>query len=413
MADIDTVVPVPAYVPPELVRDFDFYHPDGYEQDVYLAWKHVQERMPDIFWTPHYGGHWVALRGEDIKHMRQDHAHFSHREMFLPKGIIPFQLPVQLDPPEHGPYRRLFMPAFLPRALEAVDRKARAVAIELIEQIASRGECEFVGEFAGAMPIMAFLTMMDLPQEDYLRLRGYAIYMSKPIHPKSQESWAAISAYIGEWIQRRRKTPGDDLISRIIDGKIEDRPLREDEVFSLCLLMLGGGLDTVVSMTTFMANFLATHPDHCWQLIERPELVDQAVEEFVRRFGTTNTARQITQDMGYKGLRFAKDDMIVLANPLSGMDDRDNDDPLTVDFGRRHRAHATFGLGPHTCPGAVLARRELKIFLQEWLKRIPDFRIKPGTRPVFTTGIVNALTELHLEWEPMATLGDRVAETVA
>lgn len=398
MTSIDTIATTPPHVPDDLVYEFDFYHPDGYEDDVHLAWKRVQDRMPDIFWTRHYGGHWVALRADDIKHMQQDYEHFSHREMFLPLGSIPFQLPVQLDPPAHTPYRRLFMPAFLPRALEAVDKKARAVAIELIEQIAPRGECEFVAEFAGAMPIIAFLTMMDLPQEDYQRLRGYAIYMSKPIHPKSKESWAAISQYIAEWIERRRKAPGDDLISRIIDGRIEGRPLDENEVFNLCLLMLGGGLDTVVSMTTFMANFLARNPAHRRQLIERPELVDAAVEEFVRRFGTTNTARQITRDMSYKGVRFAKNDMIVLANPLHGMDERENPDPLAVDFERRQRSHATFGTGPHTCPGAVLARRELKIFLQEWLKRIPDFRIKPGTRPVFTTGIVNALTELRLEW---------------
>jgi cytochrome P450 len=400
MADLDTVVAPPPHVPRELVFDFDFYHPDGYQDDVHLAWKRVQDRMPDIFWTPHYGGHWVALRGDDIKHMQQDYACFSHREMFLPKGVIPFQLPVQLDPPAHTPYRKLFMPAFLPRALEEVDRKARATAIDLIEQIAARGHCEFVGDFAGAMPIIAFLTMMDLPQEDYRRLRGYAVYMSKPIHPKSAESWAAISQYIAEWIERRRQAPGEDLISRIVQGQIQDRPLDAQEVFGLCLLMLGGGLDTVVSMTTFMANFLAGHPAHRRQLIERPELIDTAVEEFVRRFGTTNTARQITQDMTYKGVPFRENDIIVLANPLTGMDERENADPLAVDFERAERSHATFGSGPHTCPGAVLARRELKIFLQEWLKRIPDFWIKPGTRPVFTTGVVNALTELHLEWNP-------------
>lgn len=392
----------PAHVPSSLAFDFDIYALDGFEPDVHGAWKRVQDEKPPVFWTPHYGGHWVVTRGEQIREIQENYADFSHREMFIPRGVIPFSIPVQLDPPQHGPYRRIFAPAFLPRALVDVEAKARRVAIEIIEDLAPRGECEFVADFAGAMPIIAFLTMLDLPQEDYAYLRRLAVYMSKPTHPKSPEAWAEISAYVRRLIEARKASPGEDLVSRILTATIDDRPLSEGEVFSMCLLLLGGGLDTVVSMTTFIARFLAENPDHRRQLRVQPQLIDRAIEELARRFGTTNTARLVTRDRVFAGVELKKDEMIVAPNPLFGLDETINPAPMAVDFERERSQHAAFGSGPHTCPGAVLARREIRIFLQEWLPRIPDFRIKPGTRPRFTTGVVNSAAELWLTWDPAA-----------
>jgi cytochrome P450 len=240
--------------------------------------------------------------------------------------------------------------------------------------------------------------MMGLPDADYRFLRDLAIYMSKPTHPKSPAAWAEISAYLRGWIAKRRLEPGTDLISTILQSKVDDRPLTGDEAFSLCLLMLGGGLDTMVSMTTFIACFLAQNPAHRQELRGHPEKIDVAVEEFARRFGTSNLGRNIVQPTDLCGQTLLAGDIIVIPNPLFGLDETQNENPLNVDFNRAPPRHAAFGNGVHTCPGAVLARREIKIFLQEWLTRIPEFSIKPGTRPKVTTGLVNAMGELHLVW---------------
>jgi cytochrome P450 len=403
----------PDHVPPHLMRDLDIYALEGTGPDLHLAWKKVQDEMPSLFWTPHYRGHWVATRGEQLKELQENHEDFSHKELFIPRGIIPFQVPVQLDPPQHTPYRRLFMPAFLPKALAEVEKKARAVAIRLIDAIGPRGECEFVGAFAAAMPIQAFLTMMDLPDEDHTYLRGLAVHMAKPNHPESPAAWQAIGEYISRWIAERRKQPGQDLISRIVEGKVEDRPLDEQEVFAICMLLLGGGLDTVVSMTSFAAHFLANHPEHQRQLRAEPKLIDNAIEEIARRFGTTNTSRLVRRDREFAGVFVKEGDIIVGPNPLYGLDERINENPLVVDFTRRRPRHIAFGNGPHTCPGAVLARREIRIFLEEWLRRMPEFRVKPGTKPKVTTGLVNAMGELWLSWDREAVPGMDRSEAVA
>ena len=111
-----------------------------------------------------------------------------------------------------------------------------------------------------------------------------------------------------------------------------------------------------------------------------------------------NTARGVTHDFEYKGVTFKAGDRLLPPNLLVGVDDRVNDDPFTVDFARDGGIHAAFGNGAHACPGAILARRELRIFLREWLSRIPDFRIKPGTSPQFATGMVNGVLKLELVW---------------
>ena len=186
-----------------------------------------------------------------------------------------------------------------------------------------------------------------------------------------------IAAYLGEWVERRAVDPGSDLLSRIVTASVDGRPITRSEAFNVCLLMLLGGLDTVASMLGFVARFLAGSADQRRQLCERIDdqpFLRSAVEELVRRHGVVNTGRFIVEDMEYHGVQLRAGDLIQLPNSLVGLDERAVDDPLTVDFTRPFPIrHAAFGTGPHTCPGAVLARREIQIFIEEWLSRIPDF----------------------------------------
>jgi cytochrome P450 len=149
----------------------------------------------------------------------------------------------------------------------------------------------------------------------------------------------------------------------------------------------------------FVARFLAGSPAHRRQLIDDPSLIPRAVDEFFRRFGVSSTTRTMTRDFEYKGLHFKKGDKVYVFPTLYGLDERKFERPLEIDFHRKNVIHATFGAGPHRCPGSFLARMEIKVFMEEWLKRIPDFRIKPGDKPKLESGLVNCVHYLPLVWD--------------
>ena len=396
-------VAVPDNVPPELVVDFDYFAVDGSNGDPQATWKKLHDG-PHIVWPPHYGGHWIAPRAAEFAVMQIEHEHFSHRQFDLPRNPnrIP-SVPLGLDPPEHTPYRRLLMTAFTPRKIRAFAEVAEQTAKDLIEALRPRGECEFIDEFAKVLPINVFLTMMGLPLEDrpyLLPLAEIAVH-SNDVALKTKTQQELAGYLLGHIEQRRAAGPAEDLLSTIVHGEIEGRPLTPPEILSMSLLALVGGLDTVASQLGFVANFLAKNPVHRRELVENPRLIPTACEEFLRRFGLPNTLRELTMDLEYKGLKFRKNDLIMMPKCLYGLDERINADPMTVDFHRKPSTikHAAFGAGPHLCPGNVLARRELMIFLEEWLPALPDFELDPERPPVFTSGGVNSVSKLYLKWK--------------
>lgn len=394
-------VAVPDNVPPELVVDFDFYTLAGKAEDIQLAWAELH-KGPDIVWTPHYGGYWIATRAADIQVMQVDHEHFSHNEFDIPLNPDRVKsIPLSLDPPDHTPYRKLLMAGFTPQKVRQYSEVARDTAKELVAQLQPRGECEFIDDFAKVLPINVFLTMMGLPLEDrdFLLPRAEIAVRSNDVDLKTRTQME-LAGYLMGHIESRKSNPQDDLLGMIVNGEVSERALTPQEIMAMSLLVLVGGLDTVASQIGFVAHFLAKNPGHRRELVEKPKLAQVACEEFLRRYGLPNTARQLTMDYDYKGISFKKGDMIQMPKCLYGLDDRINANPEVVDFHRKPSEikHAAFGAGPHVCPGNVLARRELITFLEEWLPAIPDFAIDPDRPPVFAAGSVNGVDKLYLKW---------------
>ena len=118
----------------------------------------------------------------------------------------------------------------------------------------------------------------------------------------------------------------------------------------------------------------------------------------MRRFPPSSTARTVTRDFEYKGIRFCKDDKVYVSAILAGMDERRYPDAWQIDFTRKDVVHQSFGAGPHRCPGSLLAKLEIRIFLEVWLARLPEFSLKRGERAVFGTGQVNCVERLVLAW---------------
>jgi cytochrome P450 len=396
---INTSVPKPAHVPAHLVRDFDYREFPGHDTDVHLAWKKLHEG-PDIFWSPRHGGYWVATRADDIDVMQTDHERFSHRRITVPpQNDFPPLAPLEFDPPSHGPLRAILSPAFGPRPMQEIEADLRELSVELLDRIVPRGECEFVDAYAKRLPIVTFLRLVDLPLAD----RDYLLELTEmSVRPRSQadqvRAFGGLHEYTQKWIVKRREWPGADLFSRIVNARIGDRPLTDAETAGMLSNVIFGGLDTVASALSFTARCLAENPQVRAQLLADRRLIPTAIEEFLRRFGIPNTAREMTRDFEYKGLLFKAGERILLPKTLHGLDERRFAKPLEVDFARPKAPHAAFGDGPHRCPGSFLARLEMKVFLEQWLDRIPDFHIPPGETPRTSSGPVNGVLYLPLAW---------------
>lgn len=395
---MNVITPMPG--PGVEVVDFDFYDIEPVGGDIQLGWKRLHDG-PDIFYTPRNGGHYVFTRAEDIYNAYRDVEHFSSDFNTLPKEVNRKLklIPTQSDPPEHGDYRLLVASMFTPAAVRSFEARARELTRELIERFRNRRHCEFVSQFAEQMPIAMFLLMMDLPFED---AKGLAPAVEAMCRSRDEsETLAAAQAmfdYLQARIDERRAQPGEDMISRLVHGQWHGRPLSAHELLGLGGNLMFAGLDTVTSAMSFMMRFLALNPVERKRLVDDPAVIPMAVEELLRRYGIGNLARVVAKPFAYKGVPLRQGDMVMLPLTLYGLDERRFPDPLRVDFNREDVAHITFGVGPHRCLGSHIARMELRVMLEEWLPRIPDFELADPSTIVAKTGNLNAIKLLALRW---------------
>ncbi|TWC59564.1 cytochrome P450 [Pseudomonas sp. SJZ103] len=393
------IVPVPAHVPAQRVVDWDFANPPGGETDINAAWK-LLHNGPDIVWTPHNGGHWIMTRAEDIEFVQKNHDPFSMTDVVLPPTEMLSILPLEADPPEHAAYRSVINRFLAPKAVSELDSGIRELTVSLIEAFRERGECEFIDEFAKKLPITIFMRLVDLPLED---LDDLFAWTEEAVRGNAErKAWAQqqLFGYLGSIIQQRQQRPGADMISAIVNAQVFGRSMTPEEINGMLANVVFGGLDTVTSLMGFTALHLARHPELRQQLREKPELIPTAVEEMLRMFAPSSTARLIMRDFQYKDVLFKAGDRLYIRPILHGMDERKFACPMHADFERKNAAqHAAFGNGPHRCAGALLARAELRIFLEEWFRRIPDFQLKPGEQPRFEGGMVNCVTRVPLVWQ--------------
>jgi cytochrome P450 len=389
----------PPHVPAELVVDFDIYHPPGGDRDVHRAWMTLQAGPP-IVWTPRNGGHWIATRAVDLAEMQTNWQVFSYESINIPRNPTP-SLPLECDPPLHTELRALISPLFAPATLMQAEKLARELASSLLQEIQPRGKCEFKHEFALHLPIVIFLRLMDLPLEG----REYLLSLvEKRVRSSVAEERNAAKAgfieYTRDAVATRLAHPGSDFISRILHGNVNGRKLTQFEAENLLATVLSGGLDTVASMMSFAMASLARQPALAQRLATDRGAIPRAVDELIRRHGLSNTARIIPRDTDYKGVHFKKGEHVVVPTALIGLDPEAFPNPLEIDIDRAHLSkHGSFGAGVHRCPGANLGRLEIRVVLEEWLTRIPQFRISPEKPLITASGLVSTLHELHLEWD--------------
>ena len=394
-------LPVPDHVPPHLVFDFDIYTAPELDQDPHRTMVELLQakKVPPIFFTPRNGGHWIIAGAVEGLEMLRDVERFSSEPQYNANSRKPWTLPNQSDPPQHTEYRRIINPAFVPRTVAGMEDHLRALSGSMADTLRPRGGCEFVEDVGKQFPVTVFLRMAGAPQED----REMLVELTEQVvrHPDRAVREAAshaIGAYVMKAYETRRDKPGEDLLSMVLQGSFQGRSLNHDELLGMGLLLFLGGLDTVSSTLSFVMLFLARHPEHYRQIVQDASLIPGAVEELIRAHSVASLQRGVREDTEYLGIRFRKNDKMFFMTQVYGMDARRVDDPLRVDFSRPVSPHLGFGAGPHRCIGSHLARTEVRIFLEEWTRRIPAFSIAGDAEVRTRGGHVWSPIALPLSW---------------
>ncbi|MBJ3778558.1 cytochrome P450 [Acuticoccus mangrovi] len=402
----DVAVARPGHVPAERMVDLDIYRLPGSDDDFLQAWIEVADSAPArVIWTPRNGGHWVVLGGADIAHVYADHAHFSSRITLVPRKwgeLYPLR-PTTLDPPGHQPYRRLLTSLLSSRTVRRSAPIVRALAARVADAVRSRGACDVVADYAAALPFALFAGLAGIEAARMDALPGYAAHLladegtdlAEPVMDR-------FAAFLRALIAERRAMPGDDIISELLAGRIDGRPIDDDEAVDVATALLTGGLDTVVSLFAMMMRHLARDDALRDTLVADPALLPAAVREMTRRFAIMTKARLVRADQVLDGVTLKAGDMVVMP-PLHGLDPAIFPDPLRVDLDRPAAPHSTYGNGVHRCPGAQLAEAEIVIMLEEWLARIPQFTLDPDRPTRMQGGVLGTVVTCHLRWDTATT----------
>jgi len=391
---------VPAHVKPEQIVDLDIYSDPRLLANPHRGYKSLQDTAPDIFYTPRNGGHWVVTRFDHMAKILRDAEHFSNRELVIPKSNSPtLMIPLNLDPPDHTPYRNALIRHFDRRFVVSLEPTLRSWAQRLIERVVAAGHCEFAESLGAAFPVSIFMEIMGMPLERFDEFRAIVHELFGKITTERYiELQTQIVGIITELVEQRRRQPGTDLISKLLAESVNGRPLSLPELQSIGYLLFLAGLDTVANALTFAFHHLAGDPVLQRRLRAEPARIPDFVEESLRCYGVVHQTRIVKKDIDIAGAAFREGDMVSCALPVAGLDERKNPDPLRFDIDRRDREHIAFSTGAHTCLGNVLGRAEMRVFTEEWLKRIPQFGITPGQPLAWRAGQVMALLRLPLTW---------------
>ena len=399
--------PIPDHVDPRHVKLFDFDNDPGYARDPQKRLAGLRE-AGRVFFTPKGrkailgGGTWVFTGAADIRTVLQD------PESFQSSGNRPFGkalgeswvlVPVDLDAPEHTRMRAFLNPLFSPKRIGALAPAIAMRAEELIAAIQGQNEIDFNEVFARPFPISIFLELFGLPTSEMSRFSGW---VEAIIHSQGQrqiDAMRELRDHLREVIAEKRANPRDDLISHIATGEISGERLTYDEVMGTCVMLFMGGLDTVTSQLGFIFRWLGEHPEAQAALRADPETIAAAVEEMLRLFPIIVTGRIAAKDVEIDGAVIRKGESVACPMAAVSRDPAEFADPEEVDIARPVNRHSAFGLGPHRCLGSHLARRELNVAVEQWLKLLPPFRVKPGVELTAQGAGVVALTSLPLVFD--------------
>ena len=395
---------VPGHVPSELVRSAQIAYGQEFLAAPHKFMADLHGTMPPIWYdVGPFGNGWALIKHEDALFA------LRHAELFSTEDATPFPrnpddyfyfIPIEIDPPEHRKYRNIVDPLISPQGVLRLEERIRALANELIDGFIEQGGCTFDDTFGRPLPVLVFLDLMGLPRAMCDTFVEWAMELlhSGGDRARMAEAMDKISAYLKDAIADKRANPDEGLIARIVQAEVDGAPLSEKEVFGFVIFLFIAGLDTVFATLNLIWVTLAQRPDLRAEMIANPDNINAQVEELLRVHSVTFSGRTVAQDCELRGVAMKKGDKVMSVLPACNFDPEVFPDPTRIDFSRPKKIILAFTVGVHSCMGAHLARLEIKIALQEWLRRIPEFSLKPGTHIEFRPGGVVGPEHVPLVW---------------
>lgn len=402
--------------------EIDFDH---HSKDYADRWREISDeniaKCP-VAHTSAHGGFWLLSDYDKVSSAARDDATFSsyhdvtgdtndYEGIVIPPSPI-LQVPIELDPPEFTDYRRLLNPLFSPAVAAALESEVRKLAAEAMDRFCESGHGDLVNDFGSPVPSVITMKMLGLPAEDgerYADAIHKVTYMTPDADGYSDvlQDFFELLTELAELIVVRRAEPQDDIISKLTQAEINGALLDDEQISSVCTLVIAGGVDTTTSLFAETLVWLEQNPDAKRRLIDEPELMPQAIEEFLRFFTPQQMlARTATCDVVIGDAEIKEGERVMLSWAAANRDPEIFEDPQELILDRSPNRHTTFGLGAHRCLGSNLARMQLRVLLNEVLTRIPDYAVDHETaKPYPSIGVVNGWIALPSTFTPSPRTG--------
>jgi cytochrome P450 len=353
----------------------------------------------------------MPTRYDDVQALAKDTERFSSDQV----TVVPLPVaddgikapPITSDPPEHTGARRLILPFFAPRAVEAHADSTRELARHLIATFIERGEVDAAREYAQQIPPRVIGNMIGIPEEmadEFVEWVRGVLELGLTNQEIRDKYRAKIIGFFTEQVADRRANPRDDMITALLRSEVDGEPVGEKEVVGTLNLLLIAGIDTTWSSIGSALWHLATHPEDRRRLVEEPELIPVAVEELLRAYSPVTMARVVTEDTEFHGCPMHKGDRLLMNFPAANRDPEVFERPDEVIIDRERNRHIAFGAGIHRCAGSNLARLEMVIAIEEWLKAIPEFELTDPTAVTWAGGQVRGPRTLPMRFATPTTI---------
>lgn len=378
--------------PAQLVCDFSLHRPTSkaFERFVAIAGRPLR-------WTDRHEGHWIALDEATVHAVLADPYRFSSECIIIPRSASVWPrplIPEEIDPPRHAEYRRVVAAAFSPPAIGARHDDFARVASSAIDRLVPGSAADLMGAIARPVGVGGWALVVGLSEAETESLLNAHRGLSSP-DSDAQLSAVALVAALEGILADRRADPRDDVPSSIVHGRIEGRTIDEDEAADYLFLLALAGIDTVASVLGYLLRELAMTPALQERVATDRSCRRRVVDEALRRFAVVNTARTVTVDTELAGVELLAGDRILIPTCAANLDPALHDDPLAFDVDRPPQRHLAFGVGPHRCLGAHLARALLGVVLDH----LGPVRFRPAEdlEPCATAGLIHGMARLPVE----------------
>ena len=378
--------------------DYDIFDA-AYVADPYGIWDELRNGCP-VARTERWGGSWLPTRYDDVTEIARDIERFPSGNgiAVLPPpdgagsgpGLLASGLPpISADPPLHTWTRRLILPTMSPQRVAEYEVMTRALCRRLIDGILEHGSinggiADAAADYAQQIPVRVIGHILGVPEELSPTFTGWVQDVLEFAHDaeRRMRGITGLIGYLQGALDERVANPTDDFIGELLASEHDGKPIEGPVVMGMCALLLIAGVDTTWSSIGSAMWHLATHTDDRRRLVAEPELMTTAIEEFLRAYSPVTMARRLSDDVEFNGCPMKAGDRVLLNFPAANRDPEAFADPDKVILDREHNRHVAFGAGIHRCAGSNLARMELRVAIEEWLARLPEFEL---TDPALVT----------------------------